>query len=572
MPTKPIDYDALANKFGGSDAPAATNGAVDYDALASKFGGVDAPGSNTGQVAAPTAPQPLARTPGNYALETLYGIGRGLKNDAAGLATTVYNPTAALANLYTQTKDALSSASQEYRDNAAAPRGQRLAAATLTGLENAPIVGGMVQHAEQGGTTPLSPESVGAAAEGTTTLEAPGAIGKAARAGVDTARTFRPTSSPSIVPPQEIAARDVAGAIQPPGGVKPQLIRSVSKEMPGIKDYAARTDNPLNTQAELLKAARGYSQEGLDHYNTEILGPLKDIKVKMGPEGTLTRLGDINERIGQINDQLRMSNARSASGGQSLSVMEQSGLEDELSFLRHKLYSNLSERTGVPVEELKYLRESYGGGFSVADSLEAAENARLTRKFSTLERGAATPLDRSGILKQGVQAVRGGEQAIADRTMQKSLAKIPAQPRTLPSPQPMDAAATAAAREAAQREFIRMHESDMAARQAATDRSNVAQGERTSRRTDATASQQSSAQSEFLNQHNLEQSSQDLAAQRNVTANQLRGFNSQLERLKSQEEFLMSHTTEQTAQDLSANRHMQAIILRAINRAKASGQ
>jgi hypothetical protein len=126
--------------------------------------------------------QPEARTFGNYASEIARGVGRGLKNDVVGLATTVNNPTAALSDLYSQTKDAATEAAKEFRQTAPAPMGQRVAATALKGLENAPMIGGMVQHAEQGGTKPGSPESVGAAAEGVTTFEAPGLAVKGVKA------------------------------------------------------------------------------------------------------------------------------------------------------------------------------------------------------------------------------------------------------------------------------------------------------------------------------------------------------------------------------------------------------
>lgn len=126
--------------------------------------------------------QPEARTFGNYASEIARGVGRGLKNDVFGLATTVDNPTKALADLYAQSKDAVSAAGKEFRQTAPAPMGQRVAATALKGLENAPMIGGMVQHAEQGGTKPGSPESFGAAAEGVTTFEAPGLAVKGVKA------------------------------------------------------------------------------------------------------------------------------------------------------------------------------------------------------------------------------------------------------------------------------------------------------------------------------------------------------------------------------------------------------
>lgn len=127
---------------------------------------------------APSASGPEARTFGNYAGEVASGVGRGLVNDATGIAQTVLHPIDTAKGLVKQGTQAVKAAGQEYRDNAAAPTGQRLAATALRGMEEAPIIGGMVQHAEQGGTRLASPEAAGAAAEGITSFAAPELIGK----------------------------------------------------------------------------------------------------------------------------------------------------------------------------------------------------------------------------------------------------------------------------------------------------------------------------------------------------------------------------------------------------------
>jgi hypothetical protein len=122
--------------------------------------------------------KPEARTFGNYAGEVASGVGRGIADDVTGIAQTVAHPIDTVKGLAKQGVGAVRAAGQEYRDNAAAPTGQRLTAAALKGLEEAPIVGGMVQHAEQGGTQLASPEAAGAAAEGITAFAAPELVGK----------------------------------------------------------------------------------------------------------------------------------------------------------------------------------------------------------------------------------------------------------------------------------------------------------------------------------------------------------------------------------------------------------
>jgi len=163
-PTAPVEPDDWQT-VGAS--PGAAPAADDWQTVAS---GPSAP------TQAP--PQPEDRTAGNYARETIYGVGRGLKNDLVGAIATVQNPFGAANDLYEQTGTALKSARDAYTQTKGTGAAPRAAATALTFLENAPIVGGMVRKAEEGGTKPLSPESVGAAAEGITSFAAPEALAK----------------------------------------------------------------------------------------------------------------------------------------------------------------------------------------------------------------------------------------------------------------------------------------------------------------------------------------------------------------------------------------------------------
>lgn len=122
---------------------------------------------------------PEARTLSNYAGEAMRGVGRGLKDDVVGVYQTIRHPYDTATGMYSQAEDAADAAQREFENNPSAPLGQRVAASALTGLENAPLIGGMVQQAEKGGTVLASPESVGAAAEGITAFAAPEVAGRA---------------------------------------------------------------------------------------------------------------------------------------------------------------------------------------------------------------------------------------------------------------------------------------------------------------------------------------------------------------------------------------------------------
>lgn len=122
---------------------------------------------------APRSINPEARTVGNYASEVARGVGRGIVDDVSGLYQSLRHPIKTATSIADQAGAAGNAAMTEFRQTQAAPMGQRLAAGALTFLENAPLVGGMVQKAEEGGTRMASPEAAGAAAEGITAFGFP---------------------------------------------------------------------------------------------------------------------------------------------------------------------------------------------------------------------------------------------------------------------------------------------------------------------------------------------------------------------------------------------------------------
>ena len=146
---------------------------ADYSAADS--GAADAPTDNA-------APAPMDRTAGNYARESAYGVGRGLNNLVQGGYQTLRHPIDTATGMARQLKTADEASQKEYDDLKGQGQVARNVASMLTFAENAPMIGGMVQRAESGGTKPGSPEAVGAGVEAATTFGAPELIRLAPRA------------------------------------------------------------------------------------------------------------------------------------------------------------------------------------------------------------------------------------------------------------------------------------------------------------------------------------------------------------------------------------------------------
>lgn len=297
---------------------------------------------------------------------------------------------------------------------------------------------------------------------------------------VSNAKQFvRPSTSPAVVPPTQQAAAAAARAINPPGGVTAGLEGAIADQAPLIKAYAAKTGNPLSTRWELAKAALGHAKEMNDFYDDHVLGPSSDKAVPVDGTGYQgqTRagkatLGDIDARLGKINDLLRPAYGKMSESAQ-MTALERSGLQDEANALRATLYNELSKETGLKPEEIQQLRKSFGQGYDIASQADAAR-----RKVGP---GGPVPLTKSGLIQSVLEKAVGGPDAAADRGVQSTFQKF--QPATSPVDawkqrvtgfRQQAAAAANANRGAAQNEFLHGTQLDQEAQAASQQRAQHA--------------------------------------------------------------------------------------------------
>lgn len=242
-----------------------------------------------------------------------------------------------------------------------------------------------------------------------------------------------------IVPAAESASENLAKAILPPEGVTPNLVKAIQLEAPAVREYAGRTSNPLKTVPEGMKAAEGVAQEGLQHYRTNFLEPNAHNQVILGGDsptlGHVSTLGEVEKRISDINDLTRGAATRAKSAGAEMTAQERLGLENEGKALRQKLYSALSEKTGVPPEDIQGMREGYGGQFALKNALEGGHMQRLTR-VGLESQGAGTGIypSKAGIIDKAMTALRGGPERIANRQFAKRINAFEPEVVTRPMP------------------------------------------------------------------------------------------------------------------------------------------
>ena len=248
-----------------------------------------------------------------------------------------------------------------------------------------------------------------------------------------------PKSSPNIVPPIEVHAENLAKAIRPAGGINPNTLKSIQAEAPAVREYAQRTGNPLQTRPEGFKAAEGVAQEGVKHYNDNIYEPNKDVQVQLSSGesptlGHVTTIEGIEGRIGQINDRLRATPGKSE--GATMTAIERTGMENEVKALRQRLYTTLSEKTGIPADQIRDLRQGYGGEYTIANSLQSGRMGTLDRAAAESQSFSASPT-KSGLIASFVHRLPGlSEEAIGNRQFRSAMRKFEPQAPTRPIPNP----------------------------------------------------------------------------------------------------------------------------------------
>jgi len=278
----------------------------------------------------------------------------------------------------------------------------------------------------------------------------------AADVGMDMAggvRNLRPAPSPSIVPPEEMAARNLTNAINPAPQRAGQYIQAAQKEVPNVIDYAKRTGNPLNTQLEFAKAAEGNAKEARTHYEDNILGPNatetvpapsgyggRSIPSGENTQNRATTLGDIDSRIVDINKEL--DKPRLNASDQRTALASEAELQAEKSQLTDILHRSLANFTGLQPEDIANLRQRVGRSYELANDTNAAVTGRGLQegKPGSLVHG----LGMGQLAMKAADIARGGPTAIADRSFQRAIANFPGQAEPLPQPTgPVPAAAAA---------------------------------------------------------------------------------------------------------------------------------
>jgi hypothetical protein len=296
------------------------------------------------------------------------------------------------------------------------------ALANQFGLEFAPKVARVV--------APAASAAASAAAEG---------VGNAASAVKD---RIYPTSK-SLTPP-ETAARNLSKALVVPVQAEPNFIPAATAEAGTIKAYAQANNLPINSKVDLGNAAKATAQAVQDHINKNIIGPYADDVVtappdyrgtKLNVEGSRATIGQINDRINSIREQLS-PNYRHAT---QLKTNSANVSDAELLAEKRKLVGlvsdKLAERTGLSAEDIEAVQVQAGKLRTIADEVNLSANTDTTAAGkSAMGRSDIPTGTKMGWADRLYQAVRGGPEIIGNRMVNSAFKDISPTELVLPNP------------------------------------------------------------------------------------------------------------------------------------------
>jgi hypothetical protein len=310
-----------------------------------------------------------------------------------------------------------------------------------TFVDNGPVMAAM--HPERGSTaSPLDGlrSNPGVAIPRLLGTVLPLAIDGMARGGAA-------AGAESLISPAEVAARATTKAINPPAASAQNMIEALMSQGPDIKNYAAQNNLKLSGVLDYAKIAQkladethGQYREMLDpHAQNQVAVPANIYQGKTLARPSLSRpspssprempdnsgaatatLGDVSNRLTEINKLTNPAYNKPTEAGSDAAI-SRLGLEHEAGILSDILHRNLGAAAGVAPEDVAALRQRIGKLNTIGDLSNAAVNARSGQEANLSYGTQSVPHGKMSAFAHGVNFIRGGSNAIANRALVKSL-------------------------------------------------------------------------------------------------------------------------------------------------------
>ena len=235
------------------------------------------------------------------------------------------------------------------------------------GLQATPFIGPSIDTAGQD----ISQKNYSGGAGGLT-----GVIGQLALA-----KAASPTEKVVSLPD---AAKTITDAVNPAPKSMNSFQAGIQQHLPKAMEAAQDAGKTITGRTDLADMFRVAAEKQKSNYYDKMLGPVADqpidtsgIKGYSGPTtyyNTAT-LAQLDARLRTINATLRPSYEQGGAAARAaLSAESKASLSAEAAAIRDRLYSEISNRTGIPKQDIVDTNNAMGGMYNLADKITSSVN------------------------------------------------------------------------------------------------------------------------------------------------------------------------------------------------------
>jgi hypothetical protein len=360
-------------------------------------------------VSTPEAEEQVFTPPPTRFEEAVGGVTRATYGNAIDLLKAIVhpdNPLGVAGDVAMQFKKMLDAGAQS------AESGEGRAGQTLSMMENAPLVGGMVKKAEEAGPGrfKMEPGTVGAIAEGATTAAIPFAMEKGL-SGM--AKLRAKISGPLEV---DAATQRISEAINPSPKSARGYSATLNQYMHEVVDHAWKQGIDLTDKAHarenLATALQGSADTARTAYydtyikpNEQVLVPTQNIPGYAGGTQTYNTasIGQLDARLSEINATLRPAYERGgATARAAISAESKALLKAEAEAIRNRINTTIGSKMGIDPAKIAQARQKFG---ALGD---AADKTRLSidrDRFAKNQQKSGVVTDKSTLTRKVASTV-----------------------------------------------------------------------------------------------------------------------------------------------------------------------
>lgn len=249
---------------------------------------------------------------------------------------------------------------------------------------------------------------------------------------VDPVRAYR---SP-LIPENEAIARAATDIIKPNPLEYRGMVKNLTTRLPDAKEYLSKVGiDKVGSPLEFSKGAEGAGKKASGFYQNNLVKPNADVPVGSGTvSSNYARLQDINDKLRPIYRSRSMGEQMTKEASDHMAALEQ-----ERDLINGNLYKTLSDRSGIPEDQVRDINQRGAQLQHVGDITDASQATRRLGYGGFTPSGLPIPMGWADRAMKLVNSLRGGDEAVAGRKLQRVMQQVKEPPSSFPDPQAIEA-------------------------------------------------------------------------------------------------------------------------------------